>query len=567
MNVRELTAEIGQSMMTPSQGRYATLPNILSTFTATGLSESERLEFAHMLQRFIVEGYLKGINVPGLMKAREKIEGMLHVGFFDDWTPSRNTVLFDRGTWRTASMPQRLNDFVNKIGTRLASRIDHSQPPRNNYAVRHTYGRQPVTGPLRRTFKQLEIDKIARQIGQVVLPRVTAKVFEGLQTIQKQLNIAAPMQMSAPTLSMPLPKVPDWGDANQTREDILLSGAKTDLQLQGMPARSGIASPRSPAGPQMLPAMQAGGRPQKALIFTGSGTWSSEISAIKNNLDSLGIGYETTSNLSGVDYSGYGAIIFPGGQATTQYNAIGSYEASRLKEAIGGGLNYYGACAGAFLAGEYGSWGLGIIDEALNYPSQVYYGGGGQVETNMNLKWGNDPSQGILFYGGPGLEGVGTTLAEFDSGEDSIVSTDYGSGHIILSAGHPGVEGPGDQDGADDQVLRDLLSAVVQGTDPGKSTPTTPGTPGTPTGNNKVINSTTNNYEIPSPSVNPYSGSSTMFGASGGAQRAPFRKTPVAGMLPTNIVQPVFSAQLQDIMGQSAPMLQGMAGMLTGGRR
>lgn len=557
---REAAKNIGERMLDQHQLRLASIPHILTTFRATGLSESERLEAAYMMQKMIVEGFIRGINVPGLMQARARSEGMLSIGFNDSHIPGPNTIQFDRNSWRSQPDNMRFSEFANKFGTRLSSSQHRTQPPRMNAALRYR-SELPRTGSLRSPLSTKIIGKIAARVTAAASSPVLQPVFEGLKAFQAQSGVAPPPRVAAPRYALESFKLQASEALQekheetqfQTRNELMAQGMDP-MKLQMMGPRSGVASPRSTQGAGDM--LAASGRPQRVVIYSGPGTWGEEVNAAKKNAEALGLQVDVRSSLSGVDYNQYSALIMPGGNSLTEYNGLGGNEANRLKQAINGGLNYMGHCAGAFLAGR-----LGIINGMPDYPSSNYYGGGAQVTVDNTIKWGAGGTRDMLFYGGPDLTGFGKELAEHPSGASTIISNDYGQGHLILTAGHPGVTGPDDKDGSDAQLYQQLIRAIAAGTDPDGSAPPTTG-PTTPT-----TTTTTNTTQTMQPPA--LGGAQGAPGIGGGRTNgrhpsAPSRKTPVAGVLPENFVGNGFAADLQGIMGRASPMLQGLAGALQG---
>lgn len=569
---------IGRRMLTHKQLRRASLPYVMSLFQTTGLSEHERLELGYMLQKFVIEGYMKGVDLPRIIKRKTSEQGMLHIGFNDSDIPSANAITFDRGSWRSQTDPNRVSEFLGKLSSRLTSPSNRTSPPRSRNAARH-FQEAPRTGALRVPVTQQAMDRIARRIVASVSPRRLDAAFSALREFQTQIGGTAPRLMDAVRQPMAAferaiqNQLMDKQEVGfETREDLARRGMDP-FQVASLPPRTGIASPRAiqNVGMRDIAGAQApaGGRPNRVLMFAGGGTWSAEVADTEANLRAMGIQYDKVATLSGVDYSKYGAVFFPGGNAGPQWNAISGSEASRLKQAISGGLNYLGNCAGAFLAGQWGG-GLGLTNTLIDYPQKSYPGGGAQVATPVKFNW-NGQTRDIDFYGGPGLDAVvrnsnAKVLATFaGTGEAGIVSFNYGQGHVLLNAFHPGMIAPGDRDGSDDEIMRQLIQAAVTGTDPGGTPPGPPGSPpGTPPGTPPGGDVTTNIHNISPTQVNPGGGGAGE-GVMGGrrAGRAQHRKTPVAGML-ADVGTSSFAAGLQDAIRRSGPMLQGLAGALQG---
>lgn len=550
-------------MLTHEQVRAAEIGNVLSMFCATGLSESERLEAAYMLQKTIVQGYLQGVNIPQLMQHRAQTEGQLHIGFNDAFIPHRNSITFDRGSWRSKPADARLGDFVNRLGTRLKSRGSDPQPPRRNAAPR--YNDTPRSGPLRNQMPATQVTALAQTIARTLMPSTTSHVFKGLVDFQQSAKIAPQRMMSGSHLATNM-QIPQSTIQMMDRQTQATRDLPRQQLLQGLPAMTiAMASPRTGPGSARMPQMSqqqaqnglaATGRPARMLLFTGSG-WTGEINDAAANLEAMGIAYDKVSSLAGVDYSKYGGIFFAGGNAGPEWAAIQN-QAPQLRAAIQGGLNYIGNCAGAFLAGDFGG-GLKLTPTTIDYPHQNPNAG-----SPLITMW-DGQKRHLDFEGGPGFDDVlkntpgAQELASFQNGEAGIVSFNYGQGHVILSAFHVGMSGSGysDADGDDDAYWRAMLKATVQGTNPDGTVTQGPG----PTPPN------TPNIQVPSAPTVPSSGSSPARSGGSGtrSQGRTTEKTAVAGMLPDMPELHSFSASLNDILNRTSPMLQGLAGAVTRG--
>jgi len=232
------------------------------------------------------------------------------------------------------------------------------------------------------------------------------------------------------------------------------------------PTPSPSASPDT-GGTQPTPSPTIGLRP--VLLYTGGGSWAPEIDDIKRQLSSLHIPFYAVTSLKGVEYNRFAAIIMGGGKASVQSQAIGSGELARLRTAVNNGLNYLGHCAGAFLVGDYGSWGLKLVPLVIDYPS--FYPNISLGISSHKMKCCGQTSRYVLYYGGPDLDPVGgSILATYANGAASIVQLRVGRGLVVLTGGHPEVSentkqalGVVDPDGVDSELEIKLIRAVVDG--------------------------------------------------------------------------------------------------------
>jgi glutamine amidotransferase-like uncharacterized protein len=159
--------------------------------------------------------------------------------------------------------------------------------------------------------------------------------------------------------------------------------------------------------------------------------------------------------------------IQPGGNAITAAEAMTPAGLNRLRNWIGGGLNYLGLCAGVFLADSTVDdaetlRGLGLIpfSTADFYP-------GRHESMILPIHWG-----GLLrwlyfedgaTFRGPLPAGV-RTIGTYHDGRVAVLQTSYGLGHVVLSGVHPEApaswaksEGLDDPDGQDTDLADELL--------------------------------------------------------------------------------------------------------------
>src|SRR5689334_1680695 len=94
------------------------------------------------------------------------------------------------------------------------------------------------------------------------------------------------------------------------------------------------------------------------LLFSGTGTSSNDVAAIEAILDSSKLSYSTVDS-SGLNrmaesqISKYRLLIVPGGNFADMGNSLTASTTANVRNAVKGGLNYLGICAGGFLAGSF----------------------------------------------------------------------------------------------------------------------------------------------------------------------------------------------------------------------
>ena len=93
------------------------------------------------------------------------------------------------------------------------------------------------------------------------------------------------------------------------------------------------------------------------LLFTGAGTSANDVAAVEAILNDNHLEYATvnSSELNGMSASqlmAYRLMIVPGGNFIAIGDGLTSSATANIHDAVQGGLNYLGICAGAFLAGH-----------------------------------------------------------------------------------------------------------------------------------------------------------------------------------------------------------------------
>ena len=118
----------------------------------------------------------------------------------------------------------------------------------------------------------------------------------------------------------------------------------------------------------MRPEAPVSGGATPVLLFTGTGSSANDVAAIETILDSGHFSYSTVNSLefnrmTEPQISGYRLLIVPGGDFVAMGNSLTARTATNVRNAVKGGMNYLGICAGGFLAGRfpapYNSFDLG----------------------------------------------------------------------------------------------------------------------------------------------------------------------------------------------------------------
>jgi glutamine amidotransferase-like uncharacterized protein len=178
------------------------------------------------------------------------------------------------------------------------------------------------------------------------------------------------------------------------------------------------------------------------LLFTGTGTSPGDVSAIEAILASASLPYATASSaqLNGMadsQLANYRLLIVPGGNFVEIGNHLTPATAARIRNAVNGGTNYLGICAGGFLAGSFPA-----PYNSFNLSAGVkfgFYQPGGPELRKAAVKITTPDGQALDHYweSGPQFTGWGDVIGKYPDGTPAIVQGAVGRGWAILTGVHP----------------------------------------------------------------------------------------------------------------------------------
>ena len=187
--------------------------------------------------------------------------------------------------------------------------------------------------------------------------------------------------------------------------------------------------------------LTAGSSTAQILLFNGTGTTSSDVSAVESLLSSLKLVYSTanTSQIDGMSQTqleGYKLLIVPGGNSITIGDNLSKTATTNIHDAvINGGLHYLGVCAGAFFGG-YSKY------NGLNLTSGVWFNtyannGKGTGKTAVEISYPDGlPRLDQYWQDGPELNGWGEIVGKYPDGTSAIVEGASGKGWVVLTGIH-----------------------------------------------------------------------------------------------------------------------------------
>ena len=199
------------------------------------------------------------------------------------------------------------------------------------------------------------------------------------------------------------------------------------------------------------------------LLFTGTGTSSGDVAAIETILDSSHLNYSTVNSfqlnwMAESQIAGYRLLIVPGGNFVQMGKGLTAGTTASIRNAVKGGMNYLGICAGGFLAGSfpapYNSFNLSSgVQFGFYFPDKH-----GSLPGHESSLYGLDPKVGPqheirkaavrittaegsaldqYWESGPRFSGWGQVVGKYPDGTPAIVEGSVGQGWVILSGVHP----------------------------------------------------------------------------------------------------------------------------------
>jgi glutamine amidotransferase-like uncharacterized protein len=177
------------------------------------------------------------------------------------------------------------------------------------------------------------------------------------------------------------------------------------------------------------------------LLFAGSGTSRNDVAAIEAILRSSGIIYSVVNSaelneMPESRMSRYHLLIVPGGNFVDMGNSLSMRTAAKVRNAVKGGLNYLGLCAGGFLAGSFPA-GYNSFDLSSGVKFNFY-----SAETNgtrkaaVRITTAKGPTLDQYWEDGPQFTGWGNVVAKYPDGTPAIVEGSAGKGWVVLTGIH-----------------------------------------------------------------------------------------------------------------------------------
>jgi glutamine amidotransferase-like uncharacterized protein len=176
------------------------------------------------------------------------------------------------------------------------------------------------------------------------------------------------------------------------------------------------------------------------LLFSGRGTSPNDVKAVAAVLRDAQLKYATVNSqqlndMTEAQLMTYRLMIVPGGNYITIGNSLTPGTATNIHNAVQGGLNYLGICAGGLVAGN-------ATSNSPNLTSGVRVGFYAEVDRGIHkaaVKVAGVGAPAIEHYweDGPQFTGWGAVVGKYPDGTPAIVEGTSGKGWVILCGVHP----------------------------------------------------------------------------------------------------------------------------------
>ena len=176
------------------------------------------------------------------------------------------------------------------------------------------------------------------------------------------------------------------------------------------------------------------------LLFAGRGTSPNDVAALERILRERRWSYSTASSegldaISDTELHAHRLLIVPGGNFERIGDGLRPGTTTRVRDAVGNGLNYLGLCAGAFFAGASPSNGLNLT-AGVRFPFYALEERGVR-KAAVTITTAEGPPLDHYWEDGPQLTGWGDAVARYPDGTPAVVQGEFGKGWVVLSGIHP----------------------------------------------------------------------------------------------------------------------------------
>lgn len=197
----------------------------------------------------------------------------------------------------------------------------------------------------------------------------------------------------------------------------------------------------APASPTIATPQAQAVASKPILLFNGTGTSSTDVTAIENVIKAASLSYATVNSsqldaMSQAQLAQYKLFIVPGGNSITIGQNVSSKATMNVRNAVAvNGLNYLGICAGGFFGG-YSKYNAVNLTSGLWFSLYADYYKGIHKEA-VAILFLNEKNLDIYWQDGPDLSGWGSIVGKYPNGKPALTEGHWGKGFVLLSGVHP----------------------------------------------------------------------------------------------------------------------------------
>ena len=186
---------------------------------------------------------------------------------------------------------------------------------------------------------------------------------------------------------------------------------------------------------------QATGHGPGILLFNGAGTSSNDVAAIetllqRNHLEYARVNSQLLDAMNQSQLQSYRLLVVPGGNFVEIGNHLAAGTMLNVRNAVQGGLNYLGICAGGFLAGHFPA-PYRSFDLTGGVKFGFYSGESrGVRKAALRIRTPQGEALDQYWEDGPELSGWGDAVATYPDGTPAVVEGFAGKGWVILTGIH-----------------------------------------------------------------------------------------------------------------------------------
>ena len=176
------------------------------------------------------------------------------------------------------------------------------------------------------------------------------------------------------------------------------------------------------------------------LLFNGTGSSPNDVKAVETILQDHQLKYATVNSaqlngMSAAQLMAHRLLIIPGGNYIRMGRSLTTNSAANIRNAVQGGLNYLGICAGGLLAGD-GSFNNLNLTSGVHFDFYAVVNQGVHKAVVPITAVGTPPLE-HYWEDGPQFTGWGAVVATYPDGTPAVVEETVGKGWVILCGTHP----------------------------------------------------------------------------------------------------------------------------------